>query len=107
VPVDSVARRVTSQKNTTTEYTLEQQRENLKAHLKSIQSQIKQAPRNSNNRKQLGLRCLEIQDELSKLKPPKRDLSNYIADIAKEELPAFLFEKIKRLAIQRHRADNE
>jgi len=107
-PVDKKAAVVTSQRGCTGEYTDEQRRDNLKAHLFSLRSQLDSLPKFSKDRKELGIRIHEIQNEMHAIRPKRRcpGIEKYILDILREEMTKFEWNRLMERARKRMEACN-
>ena len=86
-PINKTASTVVSQAGCTTEMNTKQKLDVLAARWRYLSKYVTTLPKNSGQRKSIGLELKQIQDRITKLKPKKvRDLEPYIIDILKARM---------------------
>jgi hypothetical protein len=110
-PVNKTAALVTGQSGCSTDDTLtdEQKRENLVARIKSIHKEIFASKKGSPERKALGIKQFEIQQQIIAFRPKKRSpgVVRYLLDILKEDLSPFEWDRLMDRANARMKAEKE
>lgn len=114
-PVNGTAAKVTNQKGCTDELTPKQERKNLIDHVKQIEVLIMTLPKNSKERKALGVKKLELCKEISQLnkKMEKFDIGidgrdnfvDCVFTVMKEQISNFQYKQIMKLARDMYRED--
>ena len=103
-PINKTAAIVTSQSGCASDGTLtaDQERENIVSRIKQLDMLIANAPRNSEERKALGIDKFNLCTKVKELKlmpsTKKVFLSDYIIQLAKEELTSFQWKRIVKRA---------
>lgn len=86
----------------------EQQRENLVAIHKSNQAEIIRLPKHSIDRKTLGQRQMEIQNQIHAIRPKRsgpKTVPNYFIEVVKEEVSKFQYSRWMEEATKRATAN--
>lgn len=102
-PIDSTAKRVTSQSGCSGSHISDEKlRENLVKNWKHLRNSLVQYPKNSRKRKQIGLELLDLQDRIHEIRPKKKapGVENYFINAARDILTKAQFNIIMSRAVK-------